>query len=68
MDLTIEQRRIANAKIMIAKELATNSGTFIEIQIDRMIKEAKLRYRLAMHPRSSTESYTNHAHPRAVEI
>ncbi|HCU2425667.1 TPA: hypothetical protein ACJFSJ_004860, partial [Escherichia coli] len=39
MDLTIEQRRIANAKIMIAKELATNSGTFIEIQIDRMIKE-----------------------------
>ncbi|MEZ6457449.1 hypothetical protein SL963_28530, partial [Klebsiella pneumoniae] len=39
MDLTIEQRRIANAKIMIAQELATNSGTFIEIQIDRMIKE-----------------------------
>lgn len=38
MELTQKQKQIANTRLMIAHEQAMNSGTFIEIEIDKMIK------------------------------
>lgn len=38
MELTKKQKQIAEARLMIAHQQSIDSGTFIEIQIDKMIK------------------------------
>lgn len=38
MELTKEQKKIAETRLMIAQQQSIESGTFIDIQIDKMIK------------------------------
>ncbi|NUM87499.1 hypothetical protein, partial [Escherichia coli] len=38
MELTKEQKQIAETRLMIAQQQSIESGTFIDIQIDKMIK------------------------------